>query len=180
MAKRLTKQQRDFVNFFLGKCNGNATRAAEMAGYSDPVANASRIRNHPEVAAEIERLLEAEAMPLKEALKRLADQARGPGAYLLVAQNGNLGVDGPALLEDGMGHLVKGVKETKWGQEIEFTDAQAALRDVLRHHGAFNDKLEVTVNEFDGLADAELEQIARTGRVGTARTGGAGASETEA
>lgn len=46
------------------------------------------------------------------------------------------------LIADGKGHLIKGVKETQFGRNIEFYDAQSALGLLAKHHGLLNERNE--------------------------------------
>src|SRR5690606_12450797 len=78
-------------------------------------------------------------MSADEVLVRLAEQARSAhGAYL--SETG--GIDMARLLADGKGHLVKGIKQTAYGRNIEFYDAQAALVHIGKHHKLFTEKVE--------------------------------------
>lgn len=71
-----------------------------------------------------------------EVLLRLAEQARAEySAYLQIDGT----VDLARLLQDGKGHLIKGIKETAHGRTIEFYDGQAALVHLGKHHGLFKD-----------------------------------------
>jgi hypothetical protein len=147
-AINLTVKQRDFIRYYLGRANGNATVAARLAGYGSPKERGCELTHNPTVAAEIKRVLDERAMPANDVLARLADQARGPSIYLRAAGE-RVYIDAEGMLEDGMGHLIKGVKETvtKDGdriQTIEFADSQAALVHLGRHHKLFTDKAEVT------------------------------------
>jgi hypothetical protein len=49
-----------------------------------------------------------------------------------------------ALAKDKDAGRIKSYKMTKDGPQIEFYPADAALRDVARIHGLFDDKLEVS------------------------------------
>lgn len=56
---QLSQKQRRFIDFFMGEAAGNATRAAELAGYSHKTAHqigAENIRK-PQIAAAIEVLV---------------------------------------------------------------------------------------------------------------------------
>lgn len=72
MALRLTKRQRAFSRAYVGPAREVAYRAAELAGYSDPAGNASRVRNHPLVAADIERRLEQRDQAQEQRCNRAA------------------------------------------------------------------------------------------------------------
>lgn len=75
--EQLDAKRRRFVDAFLGEAKFNAVRAAEIAGYSTPAKQGSRIRNHPAVAAAIYERLDELAMPAQEVLAHLAAIGRG-------------------------------------------------------------------------------------------------------
>lgn len=176
----VSPKERLFIDAFCGAACGNATRAADMAGYSNPNAHASEIRHRPLVAAEIERILTERAMPQGDVLARLGQQGRAEYAAFFTVQNGRLVLDHDGLLAAGLGHLVKSFKQTKAGQTVEFYDAQAALVQIGRHYKLFADKTVITVNEFDGLTDDEVEQIAGAGTAGAPSAGSPGVEAPEA
>ncbi len=63
-----------FVNAYLGDANGNGTKAAIAAGYSEHTASvqASQLLRHPEVKAELERRLKKHDLRTDAILARLA------------------------------------------------------------------------------------------------------------
>jgi phage terminase small subunit len=110
----------------------NATEAARRAGYAQP--NVSGPTNKTRFAEEIEQAIAEKVMTAEQALALLSDQARADLSPFITA--GGLDVD--AMVEAGLGHLVKGVKRvvTKFDdrREVEIYDKQAALKIVLDHH----------------------------------------------
>lgn len=54
ITKELNEQQRKFAQRFV--VHGNATKAAEEAGYKHPNVISVRLVSHPKIAAEVERL----------------------------------------------------------------------------------------------------------------------------
>ena len=130
----LNNKQQAFVSEYL-TC-WNASEAARRAGYNGQ-ANVvgPRMLANVSIKAEISQRLKEKHLSADEVLYRLAEQARGEhSAYLLPNGTVNYG----AILEAGKGHLVHKVKQTKYGNEIEFYDAQAALVHLGRAHGLFN------------------------------------------
>jgi hypothetical protein len=96
-------------------------------------------------------------MSADEVLLRLAEQARGEhGKYL----RPDGAVDFNAVIADGKGHLIKGIKETKYGLDIEFYDAQTALVHIGKYHGLFTDKLDVSLHDIDREIERELARLA--------------------
>lgn len=61
-------------------------------------------------------------------------------------------VDLAALERDNKMHLVKGIKNTKDGLQVEFYDAQAALVHIGKYHALFTEKQETTLQGKDGNA----------------------------
>jgi hypothetical protein len=58
------------------------------------------------------------------------------------------------LLRDNKGHLVKGIKHTRYGDDIEFYDAQAALVHIGKHLGLFDDR-----QHHDGELIIRVERV---------------------
>lgn len=112
---------------------------------------------------------------------------------LLLAKTGRLaaiadylivpgGFDLAAMERDGKKHLVKTTKNTRWGKDIEFYDAQAALTLIGKHLDLFNDKLQIQLEKelkqaLDALeksvdSDTYTKILAvLAGKIGSAATG---------
>lgn len=162
----MTGKQRAFVDAYTGVANFNATEAARIAGYANPSELGYRTKNDPEVAEEIEQRVTANAMAANEVLSRYGDQARGIGKYIEALNKNKATINVEAMLEDGMGHLIKGVKYTDAGQcIIEVYDAQTALGQIGRAHKLFTDKTESNLNESDRTAidtlNSKLSRLAQ-------------------
>lgn len=137
----LSLKQKLFIDEYLR--DGNATRAAERAGYQGDAnvlaVTGSRLLRNAKVDEAIQSRLKENAMGPNEVLHRLAEQARAAyTAYFM--PNGT--VDLGRLIADGKAHLIKGIKETAHGQQIEFYDAQTALVHIGKHHKLFTDQVE--------------------------------------
>ena len=116
-------------------------------------------------------------MSADEALKLTADIARGDVTEFITSF-GALDID--ALRKSGKGRLIKKIKQrtiTKIGKnetdgdtevhdtEIEFYDAQAAQCDILKVHGRFTEKVDVTsggekVNPYMNMDASQLVALA--------------------
>lgn len=157
----LSLKQRKFVDAYLSEANGNATRAAEIAGYKDPEQAGYENKRKQEIQAEIERRYAENTLSKNEVLTRLSDQARGVGEFIVAHANGTISLDFARMEAAGKMHLIHAIKRTQFGDNIEFYDAQAALRDIGRHHKLFTDRTESDVNVtlYDHLSDAQLEQF---------------------
>lgn len=75
--KRLTLMQRKFVDAYLGEANGNATLAAEIAGYEHAYQAGYKLLRQTRVVRDAleERMAEA-LMSANEAMYHLSDMAR--------------------------------------------------------------------------------------------------------
>lgn len=163
----LTSKQQVFIAEYL-KC-WNASEAARRAGYTENSARAqgSRLLTDADISAEIERRKAEIIMSADEVASRLTEQARaGYAAYFT-----DLGtVDIATLIKDGKGHLIKKIKPTKDGLEVEFHDVQAALVHLAKINGMMIDRAEVTGKDgkpqehvFRQMSDEELERYIRSG-----------------
>lgn len=168
----LSQKQAAFIDEYL--IDFNATQAAIRAGYSEKTAysQGQRLLKNVEIEELIKSRVSERTMSADEALLRLAEQARADYSQYLISESiyddeGNLeamrqGVDLTRMIEDGKAHLIKAIKKTQSGTNIEFHDAQSALfkiadvhsltKQVIEHSG----QLDINVAE---LSDEELEQI---------------------
>lgn len=154
--RKLTNRQRVFIDEYLR--DFNATQAAIRAGYSEKTAYSIGSENlkKPEVKAEIDERLAVYHMTAEEALKRTADIARSDIGDL-IDNNGLL--DLRTARQNGLTKLIKKIKQktvTRIGKtdddddveitEIEFElyNAHEAIRDILKVHGKFTDRVDVT------------------------------------
>lgn len=159
----LTLKQQKFIDFYMGEANGNGRRAAELAGYEGARHVLEQVAHEnlrkPEIREEISQLYREKIMPAEEVLGRLSEISKGPASYLKAITENKGTIDVQRLLDDGMGHLIKGFKYTEGGQCIvEFYDSLAAIREMGRYHKLFVDKVE---HDFGKLSDSELaERIA--------------------
>ena len=136
----LSPKQRAFIEAYLKEWN--ASEAARQAGYTGK-ANVvgPRLLANVSIQAAIEKRLSENKMSSNEVLSRLAEQARGEhGKYLLPSGTVNFA----ALIADGKGHLVKGIKQTRYGLDVDFYDAQAANIWTGKHLGLFKERIDIT------------------------------------
>ena len=182
-TRKLTNKQRLFIDYYLQSFN--ASEAARKAGYSERTARQIGQENltKPDIQAEIQERLSEVHMSAEEALKLLADIARGDMARMMDVSSMGFNLDMKRAQELGITKLIKRVKQKtttfiakKESEEdrevteleVELYDALGAIRDVLKVHGKFTDRVDVTtggekVNEIgvrlidyrDGLTDAE-------------------------
>jgi hypothetical protein len=155
---KLTNKQRLFIDYYLQSFN--ASDAARKAGYSEKTAGVIGHENltKPEIQAEIQTRLSDVHMSAEEALKLLADIARGDMARMMDISSVGFSLDMQRARELGITKLIKRVKQKtttfiakKESEEdrevteleVELYDALGAIRDVLKVHGKFVDKMEV-------------------------------------
>ena len=150
----MTPKQRRFIDEYM--IDFNATQAAIRAGYSENTARAIGCENltKPDIADEVKRRIEELALSSHEALIRLSEQARAEYAAYIKA-DGSPSVDVKGMLEDGKAHLIKSIKYTQHGVNVDFYDAQAALIQIGRVHKLFTDKTEVTGADGKPLLTAD-------------------------
>ena len=155
-VKPLTKKQEVFISEYL-KCF-NGSEAARRAGYSVKSARqtASDLLATPYISEQIKTRIAEVHMSADEALEILAAHARGDIGQF-ADRLGQL--DLQAAKEAGISRLIKKFKQktiTKIGKgdtdedteihdvEIELYDAQAAAEKILRIHGKFVDRQDLT------------------------------------
>ena len=129
----------------------NATEAARRADYAWPRRMGSR--KLAKFEDEIQERVDELVMSADEALLRLSELARGEWApYIL----GNGAVDIEGLVQDGKAHLIHRIRETKYGQDIEFCDMQRAIEQICRVHKLFVDR-----TEHSGHIDFDVDEWRR-------------------
>lgn len=178
----MTPKQQAFIEEYL-KC-WNASESARRVGYNGKSnVVGPRLLANVSIRAAIENRLSEMTMQANEVLVRLTEQARGThGQY--IRDNGR--VDLTRLVADGKQYLIKSIKETKYGLDIEFNDSQAALVHIGRHYGLFTDNVDIhdwrTELERAGFnAGDEFEKLVQyfASRLATDDTRGSEGSETE-
>lgn len=185
----LTDKQRRFVEEYT--VDFNATQAAIRAGYSEDTAYSIGSENlkKPEIDRAIRSRLNELAMSADEALKRLADWARGDVGDLieLRGDEGHWVLDLEKARERGKLHLIKEISYDANGQpKVKLYDAKDAVKQIARAHGVFVDKIEhsgpeggpieVDVDDARERLDRRIARIAerRGAASGAPTTNGAG------
>lgn len=132
----LTPMQQKFVDEYV-KCP-NATQAAKNAGYSEATAYAEghKLKKKPEIAKAIEARFTESAMTSGEVLRLLAERARADYApYIKLDGDNKPYVDVAQMIADGKTHLIKSIKYTRHGINIEFHNVETAQEIIFRGHG---------------------------------------------
>ena len=156
---KLTRKQQVFIDEYLKTFN--AAESARRAGYSEATAYSigHNLLRKVEVKDAIQERLDEVHMSADEALKLTADIARGDVAQLMEVGSIGFNLDMSKAKELGLTRLIKKVKQKTVTHlaksesdedrevvelEVELYDAQAALRDILKVHGKFTDRVDVT------------------------------------
>ena len=157
---KLNKAQEVFISEYLQCFNATEaySRAYPKAKRDSARANGSKLLADADISEAIQARLAEVHMSADEALKLTADIARGDLTEF-ITPFGNIDID--LLRKSGKGRLIKKIKQktvTKIGKkedsddvevletELELYDAQTAVRDVLKIHGKFTDKVDITSN----------------------------------
>lgn len=79
MAKKITAKQRKFVQAFLGEAQGNATKAAKLAGYGSPKQEGHRLTNadqykhvQDEIAEQMQKRVEGAILTRQQRMQALS------------------------------------------------------------------------------------------------------------
>jgi len=151
--KQITRKQQAFIDAYLVCFNG--AEAARRAGYSEKTARqtASDLLAESYISEQIDARMSEVHMSADEALKLTADIARGDVGEFL---NDFGGVTMDEVRKTGKTKLIKKFK-TKTitingknedreihTEEIELYSAQDALRDILKVHGKFIERVDLT------------------------------------
>ena len=157
-TKPLSRKHEKFINEYLKCWNGTRAymRVYPKAAYMSAAANASDLLKNPNIAAVISDRLNEAHMSADEALEILAAQARGDIGQF-ADRLGQL--DLQSAKDAGISRLIKKFKQrtiTKIGKgdkdddteihdvEIELYDAQSAAEKILKIHGKFVDRQDIT------------------------------------
>jgi len=155
---QLSDLQKSWFEAYTTISRFNATDAARRAGYATPEVDGFRCKQA--LAEVIDAWWEANSMPKTEVAARMAQVARGVPAQYWVETNvavvgrgdeppevvRGYALDVDALTADGLGYLIKSVKNTANGQNFELHDSQVALDKMARFHGMYQDRTDVTTN----------------------------------
>ena len=111
------------------------------------------------IAAYIEARKAELIMGTDEILTRETEQGRAEYSNYIYPDGS---VDTAGLVAAGKAHLIKAIRETAQGRQIEFYDAHEARVTIGKHLGMFVDKLDIRIRNVSDLTDDELESIIRS------------------
>lgn len=151
----LTDKQKRFVEQYCIHFNG--ARAAREAGYSENSDHEIAAQNLAKLSIKtaISTRLQELTMTADEATKRLTDMARGSiESFLDIDENGRTVIDLSKIEAKSNLGLIKKIKQTKKEfaegviieitNEIELHDQKDAILNLLKLHGKFVNKTDVT------------------------------------
>lgn len=158
----LTDKQKRFVEQYC--IHFNASRAAREAGYSENTCAVIGCENliKPNIKAAISAIIQEKTMSAEEATIRLTDMARGSiKSFLNIDDDGRTVIDlSQSEAKENLG-LIKKIKQTKRElyegaiieitNEIELHDQKDAIINLLKLHGKFVNKSEVSVKQEQPL-----------------------------
>jgi len=171
MPDDISRKHKAFSNRYI--ISMNATKAYmetyKDASYETAMVNGSKLLRNTKVKAYLDEQFQQLSMTADEAIKRIDDIARGDMADLMDVTSMGWALDMKKAQERGKTKLIKKVKQTtitKIGRkqddddeertylEVELYPADAALDKILRVHGKYNDKLEIS-----GEVEAVIKKV---------------------
>jgi phage terminase small subunit len=159
--KSLSKKHQAFIDEYLRIWNGTRAymRVYPKCSYASARTLAGELLAKIDISEAITERMNEAHMSADEALALLADQARGDMAQLMDITSMGFNMDMEKAKDAGLTKLIKKVKQKtttfiakKESEEdrevteleVELYDAQAAIDKILRVHGKYNDKVDVT------------------------------------
>jgi len=145
----LTYKETLFVNAYLGEANGNGSEAARIAGYHHPGQLAYRLLQKRSIRTAIAARVTEAAMPANEVLARISEFASADmGNFLDIdKKSGAWNVNLVKARRAGKTKLVKKIKATKDGTEIELHSPLDALDKLARYHGFYTEKIKIEATQ---------------------------------
>ena len=141
-----------------GSCRLANARAAQLAGYDGNVLTLGSVGaenlQKPAIKAEIDKRITASIPSAQETLALVSSTAV-MDVTPYVREDGTLDVQ--RMGEDGLGHLVIGVKPGREGPEITLANPQTSRKMLARYHKLLGSDVQVDVN---ATLDAGPETLA--------------------
>lgn len=141
MAKGISRKRQIFADEFL-KC-GNQSEAARRAGYKNAAVMGSRLMKVNGIRDYIDGRLKERSMEADEVVARLSDMGRSNvGDVIIIDEEKRTWKLDIERIKD-LGSLIRKVKETQWGLEVEFYNSQQALVQLAKLHGLYEEKIKI-------------------------------------
>jgi Terminase small subunit len=125
-----------FVSFYCGASNGNATDAARRAGYKQPKMAGTRLMSKDAIRAAVEAKVSALIMGQDELLIRMGEIGTSNMGDLITIVDNGFRVDVRKVKR--LGHLIKRLKMTKDGPEVELEPRMTALIKIGEYLGLWD------------------------------------------
>lgn len=154
----LTSKQKRFVRFYI-KDLGNPGKAARKAGFKGSLVlveqQANAMLENPEIRAEINAQINAARLDANMILHELqAIATTNIGDFVDISRNGEVSWNlGKAQAGAKLG-VIKSIRNTRYGMEVEFYDKLAALKLLGQHEALF-----VTVSRTDDWRVSAIRDI---------------------
>lgn len=148
----LTAKERLFVVAYLGEAKGNAAKAARIAGYKDTRVTPTRLLAKASIKAAIEEKLDKASASANEVLAMLSEIAWGGlGPFLKIDDRGGWSVDLRKAKKAGRLGLLKKLKATEFGTEVEVYSRIDAIDRLARYHGLYDARITQLTQEINDL-----------------------------
>lgn len=160
MIEKLSPQHKRFVYAYVACLNKTQ---AYLIAYPNSTAkdaknSAYRLAQQEDIKEAIEEVLATELENQKTVLRRLVTLIEFDLTEYL---NDALEIDVTRLNKDGLGWIVKGIRQTKFGNEIYLIDKDKVLEMLSKAHNLFDGtKIEVNFNERLNSENLLNEQLA--------------------
>ena len=141
----LSVQQRTAVIEYL--CGASKTKACEVAGYSNPNKQATRVFDNEKVQAVIDEYFHRNEMTAALWVQRMSEQATAVYANYFYVLNEELCIDYEGMLADGYGHLIKEVRYQGRDGEVQVVEFQPTFDSqmaIAKYLGLLTDKQEIS------------------------------------
>lgn len=112
--------------------------------YNTAVKSAYLVFNREHVKELIQEVLAERTIEPSELLDRYKEIISGKAGEYLTTSGG---LNYEKLVKDGKAYLVKRIKPSRYGTEIEFVDYQRALETMTRIMGLQENKVSLSINE---------------------------------
>jgi len=140
----LTAKQRLFVSYYLGVSAGNATDAARRIGCPHPEVAGHRLLRNVKVSAAIDANLDEASLTSDQILARLSEIATGgPEHFIKISSRGKATIDFGKAKKRGKMSLVKKIKQTEFGVELETHDPLRALELLAKYRGLLTGRTDI-------------------------------------
>lgn len=162
MIEKLSPEHQRFVYAYVATLNKTQAYLTAYPNSSIQAArdSAYRLFNKPEIKEAVEEVLNTELETQKSILKRLVTLIEFDLTQYL---NENLQVDITKLKNDGLGWIVKGIRQTKYGNEIYLIDKDKIIEMLAKAHKLFEStQIEVNFTErlnAENILNDQLESI---------------------